>query len=150
VILAVVLAVTPTATGVFDLEWTSFARAARWNGEEVITTDGQLSGHAVARLMPTATSSILRFTFSGESGAGGGLIGPSGPTAFDFPTAVTVGTPPAPPHLSGGTFEVRGDPGRPEGFVVSYVEGFICRATPKACGGVTMWERRFEGRASRR
>jgi hypothetical protein len=149
---AVALAVAPAAAGpgVFDLEWTSFARAGRWEGAEVVTTGGELSGRATARLAPTGTPSLIRLVFSGESGHGDGLIGPNGPTSFTFPTAVPVGTPPAPPHLTGGTFEVRGDPKRPEGFVVSFVEGFICRATPRACGGVSMWERRFDGRARRR
>jgi hypothetical protein len=138
------------ARGDFEMEWTSFARAARWEGEQIVTTGGELSGHGVARLVATDTRSVVRLVFSGEEGAGSGLIGPNGPMAFEFPTAVAVGVPPPVPHLSGGTFEVSGDPRRPEGFAVSYVEGFICRATPAACGGVSMWERRFEARARRK
>ena len=53
------------------------------------------------------------------------------------------------PHLSGGAFDFKGDPERPDAFTVSYVEGFICRATPPVCSGVAMWERRFDGRATR-
>ena len=138
------------APGDFELEWTSFARVARWEGEQVVTAGGEMSGRGVARLVATNTRSVVRLVYTGKDGTGSGLIGPNGPMAFEFPTAVTVGTPPAVPHLSGGTFEVSGDPRRPDGFVVSYVEGFICRATPAACGGVSMWERRFEGRARKR
>ena len=150
-LVAVALAMAPAAlTGVYDLEWTSFARTAHWQGEQVVTSGGEMAGRGVARLVATDTPTVVRLTFTGESGMGSGLIGPDGPMAFEFPTTVRVGAPPAVPHLSGGTFEPQGDPRRFDGFVVSYVEGFICRATPVSCGGVSMWERRFEGRARRR
>jgi len=148
---AVALAMAPAlVTGVWDFEWTSFARTAHWQGDQVVTSDGERTGRGVARVVATETPTVLRLTFTSESGAGSGLIGPEGPMAFEFPTAVQVGSPPSVPHLTGGSLEPQGDPKRPNGFVVSYVEGFICRSTPAACGGVSMWERRFEGRARRR
>jgi hypothetical protein len=136
---------------VYDLNWTSVARVGRFDGGEMRTNTGVLDGRAVARLQPSPDSAaVLRLEFEGPDGRGGGYVGLAGPMAFEFPTRIAVGTPPAVPHLSGGTFEFTGDRDRPRGFVVSYVEGFICRTEPKACGGIAMWERRFEGRAVRR
>jgi hypothetical protein len=78
------------------------------------------------------------------------VIGPAGPTGFTFPSPLPIKGPPPLPHLSGGAFEFEGDRDVPESFTVSYVEGFICRSTPRLCDGIAMWERRFEGRARRR
>lgn len=136
---------------VYDLDWTSVARVGRFDAGEMRTNTGVLDGRAVARLRPSPDSAaVLRLEFAGPDGRGGGYVGLAGPMAFEFPTRIAVGTPPAAPHLSGGTFEFTGDRDRPRGFVVSYVEGFICRTEPQACGGIAMWERRFEGRAVRR
>jgi hypothetical protein len=150
--LAVAVALAPAgAAPVYDLRWTSFARIGHFEEGEVRTTSGQLDGRAVASLSPARESpAVLRLEFEGPEGRGGGFVGLAGPMAFEFPTGIAVGTPPAVPHLSGGTFEFVGDRAHPQGFVVSYIEGFICRAQPRACGGVVMWERRFEGRATRR
>ncbi len=153
--LALALAATTLAPGepipVYELNWTSFARIGRFDAGEMRTNTGVLDGRAVARLEPSPDSpAVMRLEFEGPDGRGGGYVGLAGPMAFEFPTRIAVGTPPAAPHLSGGTFEFTGERGRPRGFVVSYVEGFICRTEPKACGGVAMWERRFEGRAVRR
>ena len=153
--LALALAATTLAPGepvpVYDLNWTSFARIGRFDAGEIRTDTGTLDGRAVARLEPSPDSpAVMRLEFEGPDGRGGGYVGLAGPMAFDFPTRIAVGTPAAAPHLSGGTFEFTGDRARPRGFVVSYVEGFICRTEPTACGGVAMWERRFEGRAVRR
>lgn len=136
---------------VYDLNWTSFARVGRFDAGEVRTDTGVLDGRALARLQPSPDSAaVLRLEFEGADGRGGGYVGLAGPMAFEFPTRIAVGTPPAVPHLSGGTFEFTGERDRPRGFVVSYVEGFICRTGPESCGGIAMWERRFEGRAVRR
>lgn len=149
---AVVLTLAPgEPVLVYDLNWTSFARVGRFDAGEMRTNTGVLDGRAVARLQPSPDSAaVLRLEFEGPDGRGSGYVGLAGPMAFEFPTGIVVGTPPAVPHLSGGTFEFTGDRDRPRGFVVSYVEGFICRTEPQACGGVAMWERRFEGRATRR
>lgn len=139
------------AVPVYDLNWTSFARVGRFDTGEIRTNTGVLDGRAVARLEPSPDSAaVLRLEFEGPGGRGGGYVGLAGPMAFEFPTPLVVGTPPASPHLSGGTFEFTGARDRPRGFVVSYIEGFICRTEAKACGGIAMWERRFEGRATRR
>src|SRR5947207_1102388 len=105
-LLAVAVVVTPGARvgAVFDLAWTSFARVAPRQGEQVVTSGGELAGRGTGRFVATGTPSVLRLAFSRESGAGAGLIGPDGPMAFEFPTAVRVGIPPPVPHLSGGTF----------------------------------------------
>lgn len=133
----------------YDLTWTTFAREARWrNGEAQPVAAGERSGRAVARLTRVQPG-VLRLDWSGEGGDGSGLIGPAGPTRFTFPSPLVIAGPPPLPHLSGGSFEFSGDPERPESFEVSYVEGFICRSTPAVCSGVQMWERRFDGRATR-
>jgi hypothetical protein len=134
---------------VYRFDWESFARISRWEGADVVTSSGSLAGTASARLVPLGPGAY-RLEFQGPNGEGNGLIGPAGPSAFYFPTAVEVGIPPAPPHLSGGTFEVDGDPERPEGFEVRFVEGFICHAAlPATCGNVAGWERSFIGRGRR-
>ena len=133
---------------VYSLDWESFARMSRWDGSEVITDSGSLAGSGSARLIPIGPGAF-RLEFQGPDGEGNGLIGPAGPSAFYFPTAVEVGIPPAPPHLSGGTFKADGDPARPEGFEVHFVEGFICHARPQTCNNVAGWERSFVGRARR-
>lgn len=144
------LAAPAAAQSEYDLTWTAFAREARWlDDESRPVTTGERSGHAVARLVRVG-SSILRLEWQGPDGSGRGFIGPAGPTDFQFPSPLPISGPPPLPHLSGGAFEFRGDPDRPETFTVSYVEGFICRSTPVVCDGVAMWERRFEASARRR
>ncbi|MGH2358135.1 MAG: hypothetical protein ACRDGJ_09005 [Candidatus Limnocylindria bacterium] len=147
VALVVVAAGPVAAPAEYDLDWKAFARLVR--ADEAEAGSGEIAGRAVARLVRVSPG-IRRLEFRGPDGEGGGLIGPDGPVDFRFPVPVDVGFPPAVPHLSGGSFEVSGDPERPDGFLVFYVEGFICRATPRTCGGVSMWERRFEGRGTRR
>jgi hypothetical protein len=147
-----VLAATATeaAAPEYDLAWTTFAREARWKGGETQpVAAGERSGRAVARLT-RVRAGVLRLEWRGPEGRGFGLIGPAGPTSFTFPSPLPIDGPPPLPHLSGGSFDFSGDPERPETFSVSYVEGFICRATPAMCSGVAMWERRFDGRATRR
>lgn len=59
-----------------------------------------------------------------------------------------VGRPPAPPHLTSGTFQAVGDPQRPKAFELAWAEGFICRTMPATCGNVTAWSRELTGRAT--
>jgi len=143
-------AATPETPGSdYDLVWTAFAREVRWKtGESQPVAAGERSGRARARLTRTRPG-VLRLEWQGEGGDGPGLIRPAGPTSFTFPSPLVIAGPPPVPHLSGGAFDFKGDPERPDAFTVSYVEGFICRATPPVCSGVAMWERRFDGRATR-
>jgi hypothetical protein len=134
----------------YDLTWTVFARKATWEDHESRpVAAGERKGQAVARLTRIGPA-VMRLEWTGPEGSGRGLIGPAGPTSFRFPSPLPIDGPPPLPHLSGGTFEFAGNPDRPDAFTVTYVEGFICRSTPTVCGGVAMWERRFEGRARRR
>jgi hypothetical protein len=134
----------------YDLVWTVFAREVRWQqGDSQPVAAGERSGHARARLQRVRPG-VMRLEWRGEGGDGSGLIGPAGPTSFTFPSPLVLAGPPPLPHLSGGSFDFSGDPERPQTFTVSYVEGFICRATPPVCAGVAMWERRLEARATRR
>jgi hypothetical protein len=149
---ALVLTATAAEAAVveYDLIWTTFARETRWAGEEKRpVAAGERSGRALARLTRLRPG-VLRLEWWGEGGDGSGLIGPAGPTSFTFPSPIVIAGPPPLPHLTGGVFEFSGEPERPETFTVSYVEGFICRETPAGCAGVAMWERRFDGRATRR
>src|SRR5438552_10487769 len=152
-LLAVALAAGPAPAAPaseYDLVWTAFAREVRWQqGESQPVAAGERSGRARARLI-RARPGVLRLEWQGEGGDGSGLIGPAGPTSFSFPSPLVITGPPPLPHLSGGAFDFSGDPERPDTFTVSYVEGFICRATPPVCAGVAMWERRFEARGTRR
>jgi hypothetical protein len=155
-VLGLLLALSPgngtpgeaASEAVYRLDWRSYARVSRWDGSEVVTRSGTLAGTGTARLIPIGSDGF-RLEFSGPQGAGNGLIGPAGPSAFYFPTAVEVGIPPAPPHLSGGTFQADGDPRYPDGFEVHFVDGFICHAHPTTCENVVGWERAFTGRAWR-
>jgi hypothetical protein len=134
----------------YDLAWTAFARQATWQDSEPRpAAAGERSGQAVARLVRVGPS-VRRLEWSSPEGSGRGLIGPDGPRGFTFPSPLPIAGPPALPDLSGGAFDFEGDPEEPLTFTIRYVEGFICRSTPSACGGVAMWERRFEGRAQRR
>ena len=153
-LVAATLVLTATAAEAaaleYDLIWTTCARETRWAGDEKRpVAAGERSGRALARLTRIRPG-VLRLEWRGEGGDGSGLIGPAGPTSFTFPSPIVIAGPPPLPHLSGGAFEFSGEPERPETFTVSYVEGFICRETPAGCSGVAMWERRFDGRATRR
>jgi hypothetical protein len=148
-VLLVAASAGATSEVVYRFDWQSFARLSRWDGADVVTDTGSLTGTGSARLIPIGPGAF-RLEFRGPDGEGAGMIGPAGATAFSFPTAVAVGMPPAPPHLSGGTFEVNGDPGQPDAFEVYFVEGFICHAArPQTCDNVAGWERSFVGRGRR-
>jgi hypothetical protein len=143
-------AATSAAPADYELTWMAFARQSGWrDSEPQPVAAGERSGHAVARLIRISPT-VFRLEWEGPEGEGRGLIGPAGPSGFEFPSPLPIAGPPAMPHLSGGTFEYSGDPQHPDTFTVSYIEGFICRSTPTVCAGVAMWERRFEGRGRRR
>jgi hypothetical protein len=134
----------------YDFTWTAFAREVRSpQGETQPVAAGERSGRARARLTRLRPG-VLRLEWRGDGGDGSGLIGPAGPTSFTFPSPLVIAGPPPLPHLSGGVFDFSGDHDRPDAFTLSYVEGFICRSAPATCAGVSMWERRFEARATRR
>jgi hypothetical protein len=144
------LAAPATAPPEYDLTWTAFARETGWRDHDPgPVVAGERSGRGVARLVRVGPR-VLRLEWQGPGGNGRGLIGPAGPTDFQFPSPLPIAGPPALPHLAGGAFEFSGNPEQPETFTVSYVEGFICRSTPVVCDGVAMWERRFEASARRR
>jgi hypothetical protein len=148
--LTLVLGNPAAAPPEYEMTWTAFGRQSGYRDHDAQpVAAGERSGRAVARLRRVSPG-VLRLEWQGPEGGGRGLIGPAGPTAFEFPSPLPVAGPPAMPHLSGGSFEYSGDPERPDTFTVAYVEGFICRSTPAVCGGVAMWERRFEGRGRRR
>ena len=134
----------------YDLSWTVFVRQAGWQGQDALPIlAGERSGTGVARLLRVSPT-VLRLEWRGSDGDGRGLIGPAGPTSFEFPSPVPLTVPPPLPHLSGGEYQFTGDPDRPATFTVTYVEGFICRSTPAVCDGVAMWERRLQATARRR
>jgi hypothetical protein len=134
----------------YDLAWTVFARQGGWQGPDPVPIlAGERSGTGVARLLRVSPT-VLRLEWQGADGDGRGLIGPTGPTSFEFPSPLPPAGPPPLPHLSGGEYQFTGDRDRPATFTVVYVEGFICRSTPTACDGVSMWERRLEATARRR
>jgi hypothetical protein len=144
------LAGTARVPAEYDLTWTAFARQAGWEDQDTRpVAAGERSGTGVARLI-RVDRTTMRLEWRGADGSGRGLIGPTGPISFQFPSPLPISGPPALPHLSGGAFEFTGDPESPEAFTISYVEGFICRSTPTVCAGVAMWERRFEATARRR
>jgi hypothetical protein len=149
-VLAASVATSTAGPPEYEMTWMAFARQSGWRDSETQPiAAGERSGRAVARLVPVSPT-VLRLEWQGPDGAGRALIGPAGPTDFQFPSPLPIAGPPAMPHLSGGTFEYTGNPQQPDSFTVSYVEGFICRSTPAVCDGVAMWERRFEGRGRRR
>jgi hypothetical protein len=153
-LVAAALALGPAASATapleYDLTWTAFARQAGWDGQDTRpVAAGERSGTGIAHLVRVGPT-VLRLEWQGPEGNGRGLIGPAGPVDFHFPSPLPITGPPALPHLSAGTFEFTGDPEQPDTFTVSYVEGFICRATPAVCDGVAMWERRLEASARRR
>src|SRR5262250_563565 len=126
---AVALALGPagpaSAAFDYDLVWTTFAREVRWEqGDKQPVAAGERSGRALARLIHVRPG-VMRLEWRGDGGDGSGLIGPSGPTSFSFPSPLVLTGPPPLPHLSGGAFDFSGDPERPATFTVSYVEGFI-------------------------
>ena len=75
----------------YDLSWTVFVRQAGWQGQDALPVlTGERSGTGVARLLRVSPT-VLQLEWRGSDGDGRGLIGPAGPTSFEFPS-------PVPPH----------------------------------------------------
>jgi len=131
----------------YDFQWRSYARLSRWVGDELQSNDGELGDSATLTLRRASTGEWA-FTFQGPAGKGRGVLAPRGPDKLVFPIAVSVGRPPAPSYLKGGSFTFTGDPDCPQTFQVEYVEGFLCRTVATACGRVNRWERSLTGQAT--
>jgi hypothetical protein len=138
---------TPAAV-FYDFEWRSTAMLSRFEAGDTVTSRGELGGKGRLRLT-TLQDGRLHFAFWSPEGSGEGDIVGDSLQSVRFPAPLDVGTPPAPPHLTSGTFRPVGDPRRPAAFEVAWAEGFICRTTPATCGNVTAWARELSGRATR-
>jgi len=149
VVAATAVAALPTtqAAGLYEIQWWSLVTLSRYVGGEQETVRGERRGQGRMVYEPLGDDrSYIRF--SGPEGDGEGVLGATGPEWLVFPTAVTVGAPPPPPHLTTGTVRHVGDPARPAAIEITFVEGFICRATPAACDGVASWSREFAATAT--
>jgi hypothetical protein len=132
----------------YDWEWRSTAMLSRWEAGDTVTTRGELAGRGRLRLTPQRDGR-MHFAFWSPEGNGEGDIVGDHLEDVRFPVPLDVGHPPAPPHLTSGTYKPVGDPQRPEGFEIAWAEGFICRTSPATCGNVTAWARELSGRATR-
>jgi hypothetical protein len=132
---------------VYEFQWRSSARRARWVDSEVRTDGGELGDSAILTLSRTAKGRWT-FSFKGPAGRGSGVLAARGPEHLVFPVAVAVGRPPAPAHLKGGSFTFTGPAECPESFRIEYAEGFLCRTVAAACQNVNRWERRLSGTAT--
>lgn len=131
----------------YDFEWRSAAMLSRWEGGDTVTSRGELTGKGRLRLT-RLRDGHWHFAFWSPEGAGEGDIVDDRLQSVSFPAALDVGRPPAPPHLTSGTFKPIGDPARPAAFELTWAEGFICRTTPATCGNVTSWARELTGRGT--
>jgi hypothetical protein len=138
---------TPEAAVFYEIRWWSLVTLSRFVDEEQETVRGERRGQGRMVYEPLGEGrSYIRF--EGAAGDGEGVLGPTAPEWLVFPTALDVGMPPPPPHLTTGTVSYVGDPARPEMIEITFVEGFICRATPAACDGVASWSREFAATAT--
>jgi len=144
VVAATAVAALPTtqAAEVYEIRWWSLVTLSRYVGGEQETVRGERRGRGRMVYQPLGDGrSYIRF--GGPEGDGDGILGPTRPEWLVFPAAIEVGAPPPPPHLTTGTVHYVGDPARPAMIEITFVEGFICRATPDACDGVASWSREF-------
>lgn len=138
----VVLPPASLAAELYHIEWWSLVKISRFVGNEQETVRGERRGRG--RLVYEPLSNGRRYIrFESPEGGGEGVLGPTAPEWLVFPTAFPAGAPPPPPHLTTGTVSYVGDPAHPELIEITFVEGFICRATPPACDGVASWSREF-------
>jgi len=142
------VAQTAPPGALYDFEWRSVAMLSRWQAGDTVTDRAALSGKGRLRLTRLGNDR-WHFAFWGPEGQGEGDIVGDRLQDVSFPVPLDVGTPPAPPHLTSGTFRADGDPRRPVGFELEWAEGFICRTSPATCGNVTSWSRELSGRARR-
>lgn len=143
---AMVALPSPPAAVLYEIRWWSLVTLSRFVGDEQQTVRGERRGQGRMVYEPLGDGrSYIRF--GGAGGDGEGILGPTAPEWLVVPAALDVGTPPPPPHLTTGTVSYVGDPARPETIEITFVEGFICRATPDACDGVASWSREFAATA---
>lgn len=132
---------------VYDFDWKSYSRVSRQVNDAAVGDEGAIED--VARLtMRRNARGEWEFSFRGPHGSGTGILTPRGPGRLTFPTAMTVGVPPAPPHLRGGWVTFTGRAECPVTFQIEYADGFLCRTSPSACTNVLRWERHLSGTAT--
>lgn len=145
---AVVALPTARAAVLYEITWWSVVTVSRYVGDEPQMARDARHGKAPMVYAPLGDGrSYIRF--GGPEGDGEGVLGPTAPEWLVFPTALPVGAPPSPPHLTTGSVRYVGDPERPQLIEITFVEGFICRATPAACEGVASWSRELAATATR-
>lgn len=132
---------------VYDFEWRSFSRLSLQVADQAVSDEGEIKDLARLTMRRNARGE-WQFSFGGPSGSGTGVLTLRGPDRLVFPTAMTVGTPPAPPHLRGGWVTFTGNPDCPATFKLEYADGFLCRTMPSGCRNVLRWERRLSGTAT--
>jgi hypothetical protein len=132
---------------VYDFGWKSYSRISRHVDDEAVSDEGEIEDMARLTMRRNARGE-WQFLFRGAHGSGTGTLTPRGPDRLTFPTATTVGTPPAPQHLRGGWVAFSGSAECPATFQLEYAEGFLCRTMPSACRNVLRWERRLSGTAT--
>ena len=150
VLAATAVAALPTAqpAALYEIRWWSLVTLSRYvRDDEQETVRGERRGRGVMVDEPL-DGGRRHVRFSGPEGDGEGVLGPAAPEWLAFPVALEVGAPPPPPHLTTGTVRYEGDPARPTLIEITFVEGFICRATPAACDGVASWSREFAATAT--
>ena len=144
---AVVALPTTQAAVLYDISWWSLVTISRYVGAEQETERGERHGQGRMLYEPLGDGrSHIRFV--GPEGEGEGVLGPTAPEWLVFPTELPVGAPPPPPHLTTGTVRYIGNPESPERIEITFVEGFICRATPAACEGIASWSRELAATAT--
>lgn len=146
--LALALVVAAAPGSVYDFEWRVSGTVSRMEGRAVRTIQDALSGRGSLTLSRMGDG-VLAFEFTSPQGSGGGVIDRKTVESVTFPTPPAIGFPPLPPHGQGGQFIYDGNPEDPTRFQIRWVDTFFCRTAPRACGGITAWERAFVGTATR-
>lgn len=150
-------AVPALAQQLFDLEWRATTRIERWVGSgpvpQVVVREGERRGRGLLTVQPApGPDAALAFHLGGDAGGGAGRVLPGAQGRLDetsaFPRALTTDQGPLPradPRGVAGTFRVVGSLTNPTRVEIVHVETFICRATPRVCGNVKLWEHVFTG-----
>src|SRR5262245_36542532 len=103
---------------VYAFEWKSYSRVSRHVDDEG-SDEGEITDTAQLTMRRNARGEWL-FSFNGPHGSGTGRLTRRGPEALSFPTALTVGRPPAPAHLRGGWFTFTGAMNCPATFQLEF------------------------------
>lgn len=155
--LVLLTAAPALAQQLFDLEWRATTRIERWVGSglvpQVVVRQGERRGRGPLTVLPApGPDAALVFHVGGDAGGGAGRVLPGAEGRLDetsaFPRALTTDQgplPPAGPRGVAGRFRVVGSPASPARVEIVHVETFVCRATPRACGNVKLWEHVFTG-----